>query len=484
MKTASWLHNCQENHSCKIIPGAMPTRLIQVTGTLETGVMLRLCEMAKEVRVPYAALSYCWGGEQPMKCLSSNINSYPTSIPFDGQPETIKDAARVCLGAGIQYLWIDALCIIQDDPDDKPNEIAQMPSIYGGATVTIVAAGSASATQGFLGERTPSCFEAAVVPYRCLDGELGSITLVKLGGLLESVVEPIDQRGWTLQERLLSSRIIEFGSWQTRWICSETKLDGFSLEGFTDGWKRDVPYGSTRQSEALDLDMIRTTKSTVDFYGRPRASQFQEHTKAMKHWENICVSFTERTLTLSADRALAISGIAQIFAQYSGDQCLAGLWKSYFHSGLLWKIQHSSTKPKSIPRPIAYQGPSWSWLSVNGSVFFDNARRPSACVAEILSCEVEPANKSAPYGLIREDSGQLVLAAHTSPAMRYQVKLRSPGRFKDELMIIGTRPRVACYATAEMCLDVQGEEPDEIEEKAGCLSVEICREHHGDDISC
>ena len=324
VKISSWLNNCQEHHNCKTMQGIMPTRLIEITGTPET-ISMRLRQTEDIGSVPFAALIYGWGGEQPMKCLSSNIVSYGTAIPFEKQLPTIKDAAKVCQGMGLHYLWIDALCIIQDDFNDKSVEIAKMPSTFGSATVTIAAARSSSATEGFLGERYSGPREGAIVRYRCMDGKLGSITLVKLDDRGFESVEPIDERGWTLQERLLSSRIIEFGSRQTRWICPETRSSDFSREGLTDGWKRDVNYSDKRKTEALDLDNIRTAVSTIDFYGRPKESTLQEYLKAMKYWEEICETFTERALTISSDRALAISGIAQIFAGLSGDQYVAGL---------------------------------------------------------------------------------------------------------------------------------------------------------------
>ncbi|KAI1749902.1 heterokaryon incompatibility protein-domain-containing protein [Xylaria castorea] len=485
VKMSSWLKDCQEHHSCKNMPGAMPMRLIEIMGTSET-ISLRLRQTEEVGRVPFAALSYCWGGEQPMKCLSSNIVSYGTAIPFEKQPPTIKDAVKVCQGMGLQYLWIDALCIIQDDPNDKSVEIAKMISIYGSATVTIAAARSSSATGGFLGERYPGPREGAIVSYRCFDGTLGSITLVQLDDGVEwgDPIEPIDERGWTLQERLLSSRIIEFGSRQTRWICPGTRASGLSLEGFTDGWRRDVNFSSKRNTEALDFDKIRTMKSTIDFYGQPRTSQFDEYLKAMRHWENICETFTERALTLSSDRALAISGIAQIFAELSGDQYIAGLWKSYFHSALLWKIEYNHFYRRYITPPATYQGPSWSWLSVNGPVKFSRACNPSECVAEILSCEAEPANEAAPYGLIRKGSGRLVLAARTAAAVRTRTPMRSAGRFKDEVMIIGFGKSFVCYTMAAMDCDVKDGGTNEDEEAAGCRVVEISRRNDGDKLSC
>ena len=483
VRILTWLNDCQEHHNCKTMLCAMPTRLIEITGTSET-ISLRLRQTEEVGRVPFAALSYYWGGEQPMKCLSSNIVSYGTAISFEKQPPTIKDAAKVCQGIGLQYLWIDALCIIQDDPNDKFVEIAKMTSIYGNATVTIAAARSSSATEGFLEERFPGPREGAIVSYRCIDGELGFITLVKLDNDVFESVEPIDERGWTLQERLLSSRIIEFGSRQTKWICPTTRSSGFSLEGFTDGWKRDVNFSSKRKTEALDLENIRTTKSTIDFYGRPRNSQFEEYLKTMQHWENICETFAERALTFSSDRAVAISGIAQIFAELSGDQYIAGLWKSCFHSGLLWKIERNVLSPKNMLQPTTYQGPSWSWLSVNGPVNFGQVCRPSECVAEILSCETEPANDRAPYGLIREGSGRLVLAARTAPEMRVKAALRPPGKFIDEVMILGFGKFVVCYAIAEMHCDVKEVEIGEVEEAPGCLVAEISRRNDRDKLWC
>lgn len=351
-----------------------------------------------------------------------------------------------------------------------------MTSIYGSATVTIVAARSSSATEGFLGERFPGPREGANVSYRCIDGEVGSITLVQLNdGVGFESVEPIDE---TLQERLLSSRIIEFGSRQTRWTCPETRSSEFSLGGYTDGWKRDVHYNEKRKTEVLDLENIRITKSTMDFYGRPRDSQFKEYLNAMEHWNKICETFAQRALTLSSDRGLAISGIAQIFAELSGDQYIAGLWKSSFHSGLLWKIRHSHLGPRCIPEPTSYQGPSWSWPSVNGPVTFGPVCRPSECAAEILSCETEPANEGASYGLIREGSGRLVLAARTAPGFRTKVPLRSPGKYKDGLTILGFGKFGVCYATAEIDCDI------EEEDAAGCLVVEISRSNDRDKLSC
>ena len=475
---SSWLDACQREHKCAAMRGEMPARLIEITGTPED-TSLQLRTTADTGRVTFAALSYCWGGEQPLQLSEHNLTNYAQSIPLQEQPKTIQDAVKVCQAIGFKYLWNDALCILQDNPNDKSIEIAKMPSIYGSATVTIIAARSKAASQGFLGERLPELKEGFSIPYRCPDGQLGSIVLVELGGSFEDA-EPIDERGWTLQERLCSSRIIEFGSRQTRWICPETRSRNATHEGLSDGWRKTVNYNSKRKTEGLDLENVRRAKACIDLYGRPRNSRRQDYTKAIQHWEDICCTFTERALTLSSDRALAISGIAQIFTELSGDQYLAGLWKSCLHSGLLWKIEHHHRELKQIRRPTSYQGPSWSWLSVNGPVFFSRVARPADCVAEILSVEAEPANDAAPYGLVRPGSGRVVLCAHTTPGARTKIPLRKAGTFKDQVTMFGFGEGVACYATAEMDCDIEDAEVDVTEETAGNLLVEITRSDERD----
>jgi Heterokaryon incompatibility protein (HET) len=77
----------------------------------------------------------------------SNLNSYTQelSIVF---PKTLSDAIKVCREIGMRYIWIDALCIVQDDPKDKAREIGQMGRIYKDATLTIMAASAKTVHEG------------------------------------------------------------------------------------------------------------------------------------------------------------------------------------------------------------------------------------------------------------------------------------------------------------------------------------------------
>jgi hypothetical protein len=176
---------------------------------------------------PYAALSYCWGGDQPIKAATKTITNLMQSIEFTALPATLRDAVVATDALGLRYLWIDALCIIQDDNDNKAIEIASMPLIYSRATITIVASRAASVGEGFLYPRkTPE--PAFKVPYICPDGSRGDAVLFEKS---REVTQPLDERAWALQERLLSSRILEYATRKTQWLCWERYTENSLRDG-------------------------------------------------------------------------------------------------------------------------------------------------------------------------------------------------------------------------------------------------------------
>lgn len=124
--------------------------------------------------------------------------------------QTIRDAIWVTQKIGLRYLWVDALCIMQDDGQDKEREIARMGKYYGGATVTICAASASTASEGFLSKREACSYAAGPIrlPLRNKYGdEEGDVFVLKED---LDVEEPTTTRGWTLQESLLSRRILIF----------------------------------------------------------------------------------------------------------------------------------------------------------------------------------------------------------------------------------------------------------------------------------
>lgn len=160
-------------------------------------------------KIDYVALSYCWGGDQVHKMTSHRLKETSCVITFIELPKTIQDAVTVTNSLGYSYLWVDSLCIIQDDETDKTTEIAKMPLIYSNAIVTIAAAAAHSTSVGFLGQRQIS---APVIEGIQIEDEQGKIHtggIVELDGSDPEIL-PLETRAWALQEAFLSARVLEY----------------------------------------------------------------------------------------------------------------------------------------------------------------------------------------------------------------------------------------------------------------------------------
>jgi len=149
-----WLQTCLTTHQGCRKPDTsfMPTRVIEIQVKRDL-YYLRLRETNHEIKEPYAALSYCWGGEKHGKTTNDNIHRHRMRINMGDLPPTLRDAVVVAHKIGIRLLWIDSLCILQDDVYDKAVEISQMPRVYSQATVTITASRAKGVQEGFLFDR-------------------------------------------------------------------------------------------------------------------------------------------------------------------------------------------------------------------------------------------------------------------------------------------------------------------------------------------
>jgi hypothetical protein len=180
-----WLKTCLESHTQCAKPRGdfMPTRLLEIEQFHDQTYYprLRLRETFGRDFAPYAALSYCWGGKQPITTTSQNINQHLIRINYTDLPNTIQDAITVASKLGLRYLWVDSLCIIQHDRQDRTFEIGQMPSIYSQARVTISASRASSVQEGFLQSRRllnqNSPYPILEFPYCCRMEKRGRFAL-------------------------------------------------------------------------------------------------------------------------------------------------------------------------------------------------------------------------------------------------------------------------------------------------------------------
>ncbi|KAM7214835.1 hypothetical protein V8F06_009743 [Rhypophila decipiens] len=268
----------------------------------------------------------------------------------------------VGLKLGIEYLWVDALCILQDDAHDKSVEIANMPNIHRNSTLTIAPASASAVTQGLLAERAyPGNAPAFLLPYRGRAGDgndsqqvLGNIFL---SSAIKETEEPLHTRGWTLQERLLSPRTLEFGTHQTR--CIRQQLN----PGPCDGWREQAEYSNSRQ-DRLDLRVLQVNFDSLLEYQEGSTSSSgrfvpgsDEYAEGVDNWSNLVGMYSRRNLTQPTDRILAISGITARYGSILKDQYVCGMWLGTLRSALGWNSE-STFGPQAVQRPSAasYQG--------------------------------------------------------------------------------------------------------------------------------
>ncbi|KAJ4013506.1 hypothetical protein NW752_007808 [Fusarium irregulare] len=304
----------------------------------------------------YAALTYCWGppphSNQQLKTTSSDMAYHMQAIPRDKLPQVAKDAITVTRELGMRYLWIDALCILQDDASDWEHQCTQMDNIYGNAYVTICSASSANCEEGFVfkKDKTPAIRMHPIHPVA-----KPTLFAIYLPFFHHYAAEDLDKaewhiRGWTFQERMGSSRIVTFGQQNLHFACQDVgRSMGFQQDDLDRGFNM------------IDRDLLTEGEISLVYEGwnKDVAAEFSRFVMAFAHPTDILPSF---------------AGIATLFHSRLHDTYLAGLWKGDLHRGLVWtsyrRFQGVSLKYllKQHESPSPYVAPSWSWVAKSGAL--------------------------------------------------------------------------------------------------------------------
>jgi hypothetical protein len=377
----------------------LPDRLIDCSDPSNP----RLILTGGEHRGPYLALSYVWGGPQPMTT-TDNVGDYVSGgIPPSILPQTIRDAITVTRSLGQRYLWVDALCILQDSDADKARQLGEMGRIYHDSYVTLNAACAANTWEGFLAKPRPQRVPHARVPFRGPGPGPSAVGVVCFAQRLDTdagdasrtyweELEPIAQRGWTLQEKLLPPRSLVYASDTLKYHC-QTEV---------------VSIGGALCEPSTGLRLPRAVyRSAEDATGAGQAAWSAEERKtARQAWLSIIFLYTLRQITCETDKLPAVGGVAEQFSRVTGDRYVAGLWGGSLLFDLLWSAYNDGADPKKR-RPTKYRAPSWSWASVDGLVKIawleDTVAEvgPNLRQAEVVGCWVALAADEAPFGEVR-----------------------------------------------------------------------------------
>lgn len=381
------IDECHEHHpKCgSSYVDFLPTRLIHVPADPKThGICLRLGDSVPPDTI-YTALSHCWGPEESWPECQTTADNYEQQllgIPWANVPRTFADAIIITQQLGIEYFWIDSLCVIQRDEADWKLQSVTMHQVYSNAHVTLAAVDSPDSRAGFwLG---PSLYWKMPEPLLTFEwrgreyplflfSEPANPTFGVVHGACYELWDrpPLLTRAWAFQERMVSPRTLFFSRGSLVWDCStkgEAQPDLFSeLLGVASS-----PFRGPKQHFAAHS----TTAAP--------ASSFSV-------WHQIVSQYTMLRLSVPTDKLPGVAAIAQrISASRPRDEYLCGLWRSSLAHDLLWErkyqpqyhhhyiaaanehaeVSGNDGEPEESQSVRLYTGPSWSWVSSSAAVTY------------------------------------------------------------------------------------------------------------------
>lgn len=352
-----WLHWCDESHpACKTnVQWSLPKRLIDLMPAGDVSARLVLTQDIGSSQAVYAALSYCWGDAQMLKTNKTTMDRHLASLPMDRIPTTIADAFTITRGLGLRYIWVDALCILQDDQDEWNHEAGSMHDIFEGSHLTLLAAEADSAAGGLFaqGHRESvdkACYDRVFLDARIEDGRSLRIHICPV----RSERTALRGRGWTLQEDFLSRRTVQLLNSELIWRCRCSR-------------RQEIVPGDDPLKYSYGIhDPIQGTESPDET------------------WRSLLADYSCRRLSFPGDRLPALTGLVGFFQSLRQDECLLGLWQKSLARDLMWK--RTDTVAERPLQPSAAQAlPSWSPLSCRQSVEFD-AWFPTESRAQLEWC--------------------------------------------------------------------------------------------------
>ncbi len=352
----SWLGRCEYHHDqcAKSLAGdyidgfypfetdaELPSRVLDIdTDTI------RLVETQPGARGYYVTLSHCWGPAEfhPPKTTRANFNDRLKGMQLGSLPKTFRDAVKIARHIGVQYLWIDSLCIVQDARDDWRHESAKMGAIYESARLTIAAAGAVHSGMGCFVKERPALkdvrerAESTGHTQRSEPPSPPQITVSSKGLNAMPVTvhfaalpreeynpyySPLGYRAWACQEWYLSRRVIYFTKGGLSWQCKETQFN-----------EREMYYDMHQQRD----------------------------------WAHLLERYSEAALSDNTDRLIAVQGVANQMSTIMAGQYHFGTW-THMPELLFWTMKQPE---HHVEGPLA---PTWSWGSREGPKFFWNRMR-------------------------------------------------------------------------------------------------------------
>ncbi|KAK4039195.1 heterokaryon incompatibility protein-domain-containing protein [Parachaetomium inaequale] len=383
-KILQWISACEQSHTCYQGVSVLPTRVLDVAGG---AVRVHTPGAGDEKAARYTCLSHCWAGHAKFDLTTSNGADLAVDINWDVLPATYQEAITLTRRLGIRYIWIDSLCIVQDDKEDWQRESATMADVYANAYLTIGADLYSTTTSGDT-KPTDGCFSAVAPAHVGCVLELphpasphDTTYSVSVRKTLHHLPGPLGTRGWIMQERWLSPRCL--------WCCNN-----------------DLIFECCEDSSCLCGSASVNWVWGGATLPTPRAIHFPG--KGAEFWREIVATYSPMQLTYPSDRFPAISGIVSSLSKTRKTDYLAGLWRDSLLSDLMWRTCPDDGRGLGL-RPTEWIAPTWSWASTSGPGYAYTESAHKRTHGRILTAECNPVAAGNPFGQIAAAS--LVLSS-------------------------------------------------------------------------
>ncbi|OIW25269.1 HET-domain-containing protein [Coniochaeta ligniaria NRRL 30616] len=412
----SKLATCLQSHStlCGALQSTsfVPTRLIYLEPLNRGGDVILLEGQDVPPGSAYVALSHCWGGKIP-DCTTTRetLADRKNGIPWESIPNTFRDAMEFTLKLGLEYIWIDSVCIIQQDPSDWVREAGRMYHVYKNAQITVGAVYAENCSEGLFSGRNPrlqrkvltvgfkdqryQLYARRAFPDMHLpDGALDNIRMESLQ------TPPLFRRAWTFQERMVTPRSVFFVHGELMWDCYES-VGCECGEHFDHTSRRGSSIEIISPKSSYKRSLIGDAELSVE-----------------DTWWDMVSMYSILALTNPHDKLPGIGAIAEEISRSKQpkDRYLAGLWSDTLASDLLWRSDHPEVTNRS-----SWTAPTWSWASIKSPIKYGASPRKMAFQTKVTvqdaTCDYKDGN---PYGVVV--SGQVSLRGYLVPCILRRVK--------------------------------------------------------------
>ncbi|KAL8821136.1 MAG: hypothetical protein Q9223_000791 [Gallowayella weberi] len=203
---------CFEVQTVAATRDVLPKRLLDISSAARSGRLRLVTTVNMPQHTLYVTLSHCWGGKCATTLRLDNVATFEDGVEVSILPKTFQDAIVITIKLGVQYLWIDALCIVQDSPDDTEwrHEALIMGDVYANSYLTLAATTSENSNGGLLHKRSPLSVWPCRVGARWTCFEPGRLVVSVDKMTRERDKKPLEDRAWAFQEWLLSKRVSLF----------------------------------------------------------------------------------------------------------------------------------------------------------------------------------------------------------------------------------------------------------------------------------